>query len=283
MALHFGDGRIGDGEGRRLPRGHESLAFGLNAENPKVRPAAPGALSVLAVRGGITMNPRENRFVLFGRNKDEVHVCVGGDDQRISRQHGVFTHRRGQWWLHNTGKRPIRLPESQWLFPDEDEVPLAVGYTPLFMLGSGTREHLLEAYVVGPQGEQPRPIHTERTEEARGWRLDPTERLVVTALGQRYLRHEARPHPYTRHQVAELLAEIRPDEQWDHRKVDRVVLAIRLRLSAKGVPGLTKEEVPEPIGNALNHNLLTELVMNTTTLTPPDLALLDEPTGDGDE
>lgn len=34
------------------------------------------------------------------------------------------------------------------------------------------------------------------------------------------------------------------------------------------------EEVGEPVGNTLNDNLLTELVQSTT-LVPPDLALLD--------
>lgn len=264
-------------EGRELPRGHESLAFGVAPRGPGARPPAPGAISVLAVRGGYTVGPRENRTVVFGRNRDEVHVCVGADDRRISRQHGVFTHRRGTWWVHNTGKMPIRLPQSQWLFPDEDEIPLTIGYTPLFMRGSGNREHLLEVYVVGPHGEQPATVPTDPTEPPKSWRLDPVERLVVTALGQRYLRHEARPQPLARHQVADLLAEIQPGEHWDHRRVERVVAAVRMRLAEAGVPGLTKQEVPEPIGNWLNHNLLTELVMNTTTLTPPDLALLDEP------
>lgn len=40
--------------------------------------------------------------------------------------------------------------------------------------------------------------------------------------------------------------------------------------------GLTKAEVGEPVGNALNDNLLRELVLSTT-LVPPDLGLLDDP------
>ncbi|GLY83134.1 hypothetical protein Airi02_010640 [Actinoallomurus iriomotensis] len=35
---------------------------------------------------------------------------------------------------------------------------------------------------------------------------------------------------------------------------------------------LTHAEIGEPVGNALNHNLLL-----STTLVPPDLAVLDEP------
>ncbi|MFE0022671.1 FHA domain-containing protein [Amycolatopsis sp. NPDC059021] len=272
--------RSSDGEGRRLPSDHGSLAFGVAPRNPgAARTPAPGAISALAIGGGYTVGPRENRTVLFGRNKDEVHVCVGEDDRRVSRQQGVLTHRRGQWWVGNTGRLPIRLPQSRWLFPEEEEVPLTSGYTPMFLRGSADREHLLEVYVVGSNGEQPTAVHTEPTDTPRTWRLEPHERLVLVALGQRYLRHEARPQPLSRVQVADLLAELQPDAEWGYRKVERVVANVRYRLAhaRQPVAGLTKEEVPEPVGNWLNHNLLTELVMNTTTLVPPDLALLDEP------
>ena len=40
------------------------------------------------------------------------------------------------------------------------------------------------------------------------------------------------------------------------------------------VRGLDKEELEEPIGNMLNHNLIRAL-MASATLTPADLALLD--------
>lgn len=272
--------RSGNDEGRELPPDHQSLAFGVSSPKTGIRPPAPGAISVLAISGGYTVGPCENRTVLFGRNMHDVHVCVGGDDRRISRRQGVLTYRRGQWWVGNIGKPPIRLPESQWLFTDEEVIPLAVGYTPLFLSGSGGREHLLELYVVGPSGEQPGLVYTELTEPGRTWLLDAQERLVLVALGQRYLRHEARPQPMGRQQVADLLAEIQPAVGWDPRKVDRVIAAVRKRLAndrRDPVRGLTKEEVPEPVGNWLNHNLLTELVMNTTTLVPPDLALVDEP------
>ena len=49
---------------------------------------------------------------------------------------------------------------------------------------------------------------------------------------------------------------------------------VRNRLSGNGVSGLTREEVGEPIGNTLNHNLIREL-MESTTLVPPDLRILD--------
>jgi hypothetical protein len=50
--------------------------------------------------------------------------------------------------------------------------------------------------------------------------------------------------------------------------------AVRTRLAKDGVAGLTREEVGEPVGNVLNDNLMRELLLSTT-LVPPDLALLD--------
>ncbi|MFF3573845.1 hypothetical protein ACFYXQ_39445 [Nocardia jiangxiensis] len=49
---------------------------------------------------------------------------------------------------------------------------------------------------------------------------------------------------------------------------------VRNRLSRAGVAGLTRAEVGEPVGNALNHNLIQEL-LQTTTLAPFDLAHID--------
>lgn len=50
-----------------------------------------------------------------------------------------------------------------------------------------------------------------------------------------------------------------------------------MRLSrAGGVEGLTREEVGEPVGNTLNHNLIMEL-LRSTTLVPSDLNLLETP------
>lgn len=50
--------------------------------------------------------------------------------------------------------------------------------------------------------------------------------------------------------------------------------AVRRRLARREVRGLTRDEVGEPVGNALNHNLLLELLLSTT-LVPPDLRLVD--------
>jgi hypothetical protein len=252
--------------GQELPGGHDSLAFGV----PRT---APGAIYALAIGGGFAVGPREGRTVVFGRNKPEVHVCIGEDDRRVSRQHGSLTCQSGQWWVRNTGRLPIRLPGSQWLFADEESIPLTIGYTPLFVPGTQGREHLLELYVTGEDGTRPRPRPGDLTEPPRTWRLDPDERLVLIALGQRYLLHEGDPQPLGRQQVADELNLLRPGV-WTARRVEHTVKAVRERLSRAGVPGLTREEVGEPVGNKLNDNLVRELLLSTT-LVPPDLRMLE--------
>jgi hypothetical protein len=60
---------------------------------------------------------------------------------------------------------------------------------------------------------------------------------------------------------------------WPLTPVEHLVQAVRIRLGRGGVTGLTREEVREPVGNTLNHNLISEL-MATITLVPPDLRLI---------
>ncbi|MGH3934543.1 MAG: FHA domain-containing protein [Pseudonocardiaceae bacterium] len=221
------------------------------------------------------MKPRQGRTILFGRNRPEVHVCVGEDDQQVSRQHGLLTYHRGQWRVSNTGRRLLRLPGSRMLSPDDEPIPLVEGYTPLFVPGSSGREHLLELYVTGPDGRRPSARHSDPTQAPRMWRLQKSERLALIVLGQQYLLHEARPHPLSWRQAADQLAELQPETGWTAKRVEHMIVSVRTRLSREGVAGLTREEVGEPVGNALNDNLLKELVQSTT-LVPPDLAILDD-------
>ncbi|AHH97183.1 FHA domain-containing protein [Kutzneria albida] len=237
--------------------------------------SAPGTLFALSVAGGIAVGPREGRCVVFGRNRPEVHVCIGEDDQRVSRQHGTLTCRGGHWWVSNTGRLPVRLPGSRLLFGDDQALPLDTGYTPVFVRGSHGREHLLELYVAGADGRRPPSRHAYVTQPPREWRLSPAERLALVALGQRYLFHELHPQPLSWRQVADQLAALRPEEGWTAKRVEHTVVAVRSRLARDGVSGLTREEVGEPVGNMLNHNLISELLLSTT-LVPPDLALLDD-------
>lgn len=250
-----------------LPAGHASLAYGVPV-------SAPGTIFVLGLSGGTVEPPGDGHTVLFGRNREDVQVCVGEDDTKVSRRQGVLSHHHRQWWVHNTGKLPIRLPGSRLLFAAEEPVPFQPGYTPMFIRGTSRREHLLEVYVTDDERRGPVARHRDPTQLPRQWRLDDDEKLALVVLGQRYLLHEARPQPLSWRQAADQLHELQPAAGWTQKKVEHTVVAVRNLLSRNGVPGLTRDEVGEPVGNALNDNLLTELLLSTT-LVPPDLALLD--------
>lgn len=255
---------------RPLPAAHGSLAYG-------VPPSAPGTIFVMAFTGGIGVDPAEDRRVVFGRNRPEVDVCVGENDPRVSRAHGLFRYHDGRWWVRTTGRQPVRMPPSRLLTRDEDPFPLDEGYTPLFVRGSGRREHLLEVFVAGDDGRLPPAQHSMPTLPPSTWQLSDAERLALVVLAQRYLRHEPFPAPVTWKDAADELGELDPDGRWAPKTVERTVERVRGRLSRMGgVPGLTREEVGEPVGNTLNHNLITELV-SSTTLVPFDLRLLDDP------
>lgn len=248
-----------------LPPHTGSLARGL----PQCR---PGTLFALGDRGGISVQPGTKLDVLFGRNEPEVHVCVGAGDRGVSRQHGLLRHDGRHWTVTNTGRVPIRMPGSHLLLSGHEE-PLAVAYTPLFIRSGRDREHLLEVRVAGKQ-ESSSATADEDTLMQPTWDLNERERLVLVALGQRYLRHEAFPQPLSWTLVAEDLAALHPEENWTAKRAEHVVSAVRRRLVEHAVRGLTRDEVGEPVGNALNHNLLVEL-LQSTTLVPPDLRLLD--------
>jgi hypothetical protein len=259
----------GGPDGKALSAEHCSLALGV----PR---SVPGTIYALAITGGITVRPVEGRTILFGRNRPEVHVCVGENDQRVSRRHGVLTRHEERWEVTNTGKLPLRFPDSRLLFNGDEPMPLMPGYTPLFVRGSGGREHLLELYVAGPGEERSPSRHSDPTQPPRTYRLSFFERLVLVALAQRYLLHESHPQPLSWRQTADHLADLQPDAGWTPKRVEHMVVAVRARLSRSGVPGLTRDEVGEPVGNALNHNMIREL-LESTTLVPPDLRLLDHP------
>lgn len=255
--------------GRPLAPGHDSLALGV-PESP------PGTIYALAIAGGVTFGPKEGRMIVFGRNRPDVHVCIGENDRTVSRQHGLLTHHLDQWWISNTGRRPLRLPGSRLLFTEDEPVPLAAGYTPLFVRGSSGREHVLELFVAGDGEQRPPSHHADPTQPPKMWRLSAAERLALIVLGQRYLLHEAYPQPLAWRQTAEHLADLQPSEGWTPKRVEHLVAGVRMRLSRAGVAGLTREEVGEPVGNTLNHNLIREL-MESTTLVPPDIRLLSHP------
>jgi len=249
------------------PGTHESLVRG-------VPPVVPGTLVAQSIEGGITVAPKSGRMILFGRDAREVHICTGGDDLGISRKHGALTCEDGHWLVRNLGRRPIRLPSGD-LFTNGDPVPLAEGYTPLFVNGSRDRQHLLELYVVGPDGNRPRARHGAHTVVPSIWPLDPDELLALVVLGQRYLRHEPNPQPLSWQDAADELAQLDPGRGWSTKTLQHVVGKVRTTLSTQGVYGLVRSEVTGPVGNQLNDNLVRELV-RTSTIVPTDLARLDD-------
>lgn len=249
-----------------LPKDLGSLARGLP-------PAEPGTLFVLGSNGGMSVAPDAGFPVVFGRNEPDVHVCVGADDPHVSRRHGYLTFEGAQWVLTNVGRLPIRFPGSR-LVLGGDRAELPVAYTPLFIVAP-QQEHLLEvriaAKVPPPSADGGYEADTRRRDV---WSLSPVERLVLVCLSQRYLRDEPQPQPLTWAQVADELSELRPAEKWTWRRAAHIVVNVRKRLSGR-VRGLLEEEVPPPVGNTLNHNLIMELLV-TTTIGKADLLLLDE-------
>ncbi|MFF4607564.1 FHA domain-containing protein [Streptomyces sp. NPDC001339] len=246
---------------------HGSLARGA-------RSPVPGTLFALALTGGVTLGPGQGREVLFGRNRPEVHVCVGEDDPQVSRLQGTLAHHDGRWWVSANGRLPIRCAGSRLLFSGEEPLPLDTGYTPLFAAGSRGREHLLEVYVTGTESARPTPRHDDVTRPPRVWILTEQERLALVVLGRRYLLHEPRPQPLTWRQTASELGGLQPRAGWTDKRVEHLVNGVRVRLSRDGVPWLTREEVGEPVGNTLNDHLI-RVLMASTTLVPMDLSLID--------
>jgi hypothetical protein len=251
----------------------QMLPVGTRSLVDEVPPAPPGTIFVLAEEGGYAVPPR-TYTLLFGRDRDEVHVAVGTEDPYVSRKQGVFTCVGREWWLRNTGACPIELPGAMLLTGHERR--MEPGYTPLLIRSSERRSHPIEVRVtdVSPRGGTCQTnAPTKRPQDV--YELDLPQRMVLTALAQRYLIQDAYPQPLAWQQVANTLNQA-PDNSkiWTAKAVEAKATDVRKFLSReKGVPGLTREEVGEPVGNMLNHNLILEL-LRTTTLMPQDLRLL---------
>ncbi|MGP3933088.1 hypothetical protein [Nonomuraea sp. KM88] len=237
-------------------------------------PAQPGTLFVRGSNGGMRVAPDAEFDVVFGRCEPDVHVCVGPNDPHVSRRHGYITREDSAWMLYNLGRLPIRLPGARLVLTGH-RTRLPVAHTPLFIVAP-EQEHLLEVRIVmGREGSGRDNRHDAETRNPPGWKLSSVERLVLVCLGQRYLRPEPWPQPLTWAQVADELNRIRPGQGWTAKRAAHIVTQTRRRLSTK-VPGLMEEEIPPPLGNTLNHNLITELLA-TSTIGPSDLVLLDGP------
>lgn len=250
-----------------MPPGAGSLAAGVAG-------GRPGTIYLQSAKGGISATLRSGFTVVFGRNEPDVHVCVGGNDPQVSRRHGSVRSDGRCWTLRNEGQLPIVFP-GPVLVLSGDERPIQDGYTPLFIRSAPQRAHLIEVLVTpSPAAAQPTARPDEETVQNR-LTLTGTERLVMVALAQRYLRHDAHPQPLSWNQLAEQLNEIEGGTAWTRKRAEKAVEQVRLRAARAGVPGLTRDEVGEPVGNALNHNLITALLWSAT-LVPPDLAALGD-------
>ncbi|MFI6498127.1 hypothetical protein [Nonomuraea typhae] len=241
-------------------------------------PSPVGTLHARSVTGGVRAAPQQGATIKFGRaGKPEVDLGVGEDDLHVSRQHGELTYRRRQWWLRNTGKQLVRLPRGQLMHSTTEPIPLATGYTPLFVKGSGYREHLVELYVTGNDDDNLIPRRRAETLPPKIWPLDDVERTLLIVLGRRYLLYEENPRPLTYRQAAEYLADVRPAENWSERKIEARVETVRRTLNKMGFPYPLIHDMAtgRPSDNNLLHNLLRGLV-DSTTLVPPDLARVED-------
>ncbi|MBR7836304.1 FHA domain-containing protein [Actinospica durhamensis] len=214
--------------------------------------------------------------VLFGRGGDDVHLAVGIDDPYVSRRQGLLLCDGSQWRLRNIGKLPIRLVDETMVLTGH-ELALKTGCTPLLVGAPIHRVHLVEVHVSGRRrpGAEVGPESATRSPDE--YELSETERLALVAVGQRYLRQDPAPQPVSWSQAAEDLTRAPGGRRWTARSVEHVVAAIRQRLATgrAPIPHILRGEMPEPVGNTLNHNLITAL-LRSATLTPHDLALLGE-------
>ena len=245
-----------------------------------VAPTTPGTLHARTVTDELSAPPRQGLTLCFGRGeKPDVDLGVGVDDLRVSRRHGELTYRHGLWWLRNTGQQLVRLPRGRMMHLATEPIPLDTGYTPLFVKGSGYREHLVELYVSGHDDQGPVSRRRAETVRPETFALNDDERLLLVVLGQRYLLYEEDPRPLTYATAAKQLAYLRPDAGWNERRIENRIEAVRRRLDRTGFryPLMHDKSQGRPTDNSLLHNLVKGLV-ESTTLVPPDLELMEDDT-----
>ncbi|MGW0763299.1 FHA domain-containing protein [Streptomyces sp. NPDC002814] len=243
-----------------------------------VAPSPPGTLHARTIIDDLSAQPQPGRTIRFGRGaKPDVDLEVGVDDLRVSRRHGELTYRAGQWWLRNTGRQLVRLPRGRTMHHSTEPIPLATGYTPVFVKGSGYRKHLVELYVTGHDDPWPVSHRDAGNVPPVTWPLDDDERLLLVVLGRRYLLYEEDPRPLTYAMAAKQLSCLRPDAGWNERSIECRIEAVRRRLDRTGFtyPLMHDKSQGRPGDSALLHNLLKGLV-ESTTLVAPDLELMED-------
>ncbi len=86
--------------------------------------------------------------------------------------------------------------------------------------------------------------------------------------------HDAFPLPLAWEDTARLVnASPYVTKAWTYKSVANAVEDVRDRLHRRGVRGLLRDEVGEPVGSTLSVNLIREL-LKTATLSAQDLELL---------
>jgi hypothetical protein len=237
-----------------------------------VRSDPAGTLVVLEPGERRKWEPVEGRVLYFGRNRPEVHICVGADDAGVSRLHGTLEFVDGQWQVRTLGGRPVQVG-TEVLRRGDEPVPLAEGCTALLVEGENPRDrHLVRVRVLGAVERPPRRV-ASGTIPVRCFRLDPTERLVLTAIAEGHLRRIQDPQPLTARAAADRLATVQPEAGWTHRKVEHLVRHVRERLAGQGIEGLVPEPGCTGFDNAYRRNLIDVLV-GSGTLGAGDLHLL---------
>ncbi|WP_235619288.1 FHA domain-containing protein [Embleya scabrispora] len=238
-----------------------------------------------SLTGGFKAAPQRGLTVRFGRGGGpEVELPVGEHDQWVSRRHGELTYHRRRWWLRNVGRQLVRLPGGRMMHNSTDPIPLDTGYTPVFVNGSSRRLHVVELHVTGWDARGSTPRRGAPTCPPRIWPLEDDERLLLVVLGQHYLLYEGNPRPLTYRRAAEQLAYLRPENGWNARRIEYRVELVRRRLDQAGFPYRLlhdRDSETVPSDNVLLHNLLEGLV-GSTTLAPPDLALMNADPGEDD-
>ncbi|MFD9740396.1 FHA domain-containing protein [Umezawaea sp. NPDC059074] len=223
---------------------------------------------VLGEDGGYGAAPAPANRLVLGRNSPDVHITVGIGDWYVSREHATLRYAAGRGWtLRNNGKLPIRVPDLPPVLK-EHETALPPGYTPLYIQGS--RVHVIELLISGGRGrqEESRPAAATRD---MSWPLTDRERLVLVALFQDFLLRVDGAHPLSWNRTSQVLGEVPGQSRWTDRKAENVVDGVRRKLAQGGVDGVTSASAhPE----AIKRNLLRTL-LDTATLVPPDLRLLE--------
>jgi hypothetical protein len=265
-----------------LPPWVRSLAAGVPEAPPEEDPlpAPPvGTVFALSAHLGWAVPPRPFEL-LFGRDEDNVNIPLGVKDDRISRCHGRLICHGSEWTMRNEGRLPMLFPGDTMLLTGQERL-VEDAYTPVYIGNPREEVHFLEVRVIG--GKRPDGEATPEDETAVPvvHKLSRTERLVIASLAQRYLRGLPHPQPVAWKRVAEDMERLPgiKDREWNEKTAARIVATVRERLSAPGyrhrVYGLRRSEVfGEPLGNALNDNLIRAL-LQSTTLTPGDIEPFD--------